>query len=768
MRFPFYLKFITILTLIGLLQISLLFHSNRMTNVTGSIIEQQYQRKIKPLADIVQLQSRINTIKVLVIEMTHGNDVSRVPVRAAALQAEADAVTAEIELLNIVLSDSGKYGGSRLKPAWARYRRRIDELIELSLENKFEQAQQVLIMAFSNEFNQFNQLLEQFSTQESEAANYEYLFYKQRTERIWKSFTWVITLAIIIIGLFLIVISLSFSRRIKSLHQQALMVGASHPIDPVPVRGNDELSDLTEAFNAMGKSIRLREESLKQNRNLLQIIIENLPVAVFGKDGRTHRFTFWNRASERLLGMPSEDIIGKTDYDLFTRDQADWFRKHDLEAYKKGTVLEITEEPIDSKAHGRRTLHTLKAPLFDEDGNPIQLIGIAEDITRRIATEKELVAAKELAETASRAKSDFLANMSHELRTPLNGIIGMINLLANTGLDGEQRNFLELIRSSSMNLSYLIQDLLDFSLIDAGKLVIKPELFDIKELVSTTLNNLKLDAEEKGLVIIHSIDEDCGTCYGDKIRIGQILLNLVSNAVKYSNNGTIAVRIKKEEHFTMEVKDTGIGIPRDKIQRIFDSFSQVENPYTKEHRGLGLGLAIVKQLVDLMKGTIRVESREGEGSTFTISLPGCFDHHASADSAGEKEIEEDPEPWKGRVLVVEDDAINRMYITAVLRKGGVTVDEAKEGQEALAKAVDGTYDCILMDLGIPGLTGLEVSRKLRKIEKEKGKHTPIVALTAHAYPEDKRQCLEAGMDGFVPKPFDKKRLMKTIQAVTSG
>ncbi len=384
---------------------------------------------------------------------------------------------------------------------------------------------------------------------------------------------------------------------------------------------------------------------------------------------------------------------------------------------------------------------------------------------------KEALKARYEAEEANEAKTRFLANISHELRTPLHGIIGISKILESTGLGKEQKDMVTMINSSAQNLTGILSDLLDFSSIHSGKLSLRNSSFHIKSIIDTATPVMQLMAEEKNLDLIIEADEKDPLITADKERIGQILLNLFSNAVKYTDKGNIKVSIKYYNgRLEISVTDTGKGIKPDYLESIFEPFSRIDSSGDNLSKGVGLGLSIVKSLVELMNGEINVESSEGKGSRFIVFIPALM----------EKEIPEKNEDSLTKynlfpnicsdvqVLIVEDENINRLYLKKILGKKGCVTDTALNGLEALNMVQNKNYNLILMDLTMPVMDGITSALKIREYEKSSElKPVPIIALTAHAYPEDRERCKEAGMDGYLAKPFQPADLMKEIDRVVN-
>jgi PAS domain S-box-containing protein len=408
--------------------------------------------------------------------------------------------------------------------------------------------------------------------------------------------------------------------------------------------------------------------------------------------------------------------------------------------------------------------------LVDENGAPKRLVGAMQNITARKAQERALVQAKEEAEAANRAKSAFLATMSHEIRTPLNGVLGMAQAMAMNALSADQRERLDVIRQSGEALLAILNDVLDLSKIEAGKLELEQVEFDLVDLAKGAHATFSAVAEAKGLAFGLKIERAArGVYVGDSVRVRQILYNLVSNALKFTDKGEVSVTVgRRKDGLRITVADTGIGIPAHKLASLFQTFEQADASTTRRFGGTGLGLAICRDLASLMGGSIRVDSRPGGGTTFTVVLP-----IPKVAESRQTPAAATPAPGPAadrplRVLAAEDNEMNQLVLKTLLAQVGIEPMLVRTGREAVAAWEQGGWDLILMDVQMPEMDGPSATAVIRTREHVEGlRRTPIVALTANAMPHHIREYAEVGMDFFVAKPIEAARLYETLQAALS-
>ncbi len=529
------------------------------------------------------------------------------------------------------------------------------------------------------------------------------------------------------------------------------------------------------AKRTFGKPGDEQGKKFDRPHNLPATILESLPIMAFVKDAKNLKFVHFNKVARVLTGLTESDLIGKSDYDFFPKEQAEFFVKKDREVLKGKVAINIPEEPLTSTTGEVRFLHTRKVPLLDESGKPEYLLGISEDITEQKRTLTALTELKEAADRANRAKSEFLANMSHEIRTPMNAIVGMTSLILDSPLTPQQKEHLTIVQDAAQSLLTIINDVLDFSKIEANKLTIEPAPFNPRQLANRLLSLLRFRSVEKQIdwevEVAESIPD---MLIGDEVRIRQILLNVIGNAIKFTPaGGDVSLRLDCVAHgpeaieLIAQVRDTGIGIPADKLELIFEPFQQADSSTTRLYGGTGLGLSIARRLVEIMSGQLTVTSTVNVGSTFELRLP--LQVHASLirnARALTTVVANSPSTVADHlhVLVVEDNPINQRFTKQILENEKCQVSVVTNGLEAveMVKNTPQPFDIIFMDCQMPVMNGYDATRIIREMDQEKNTHVPIIGMTASNLEEDKVLCLKCGMDEYMPKPFDLKALRVLI------
>jgi PAS domain S-box-containing protein len=475
---------------------------------------------------------------------------------------------------------------------------------------------------------------------------------------------------------------------------------------------------------------------------------------------------FMNPAFTRITGYTPEEALGRNCRFL----QGPGTERPAVRALRRAITegKPVTVEFTNHRRDGRRFTNELRmSPIFGPDGVLLAYVGIQHDVSPRKRAERETLKARRAAERANQEKSDFLAFMSHEVRTPLHGVMGTLSLLLETSLDAEQRAYAETARRCGDTLLHTVNELLDLSRIEAGKLFIAAEPFALAEVVKEVLDLLVPAAAEKNIELSASLDHLLpARMIGDAGRLRQVLLNLADNAVKYTHRGSVELRLAAlpDGHVGFAVTDTGIGIPPRLRATLFNRFSQADP--SGEGAGSGLGLAICKRLVALMGGQIAVDSTPGRGSTFFFDLPLPAVPASGTPPPRLAPAREVPLPLPGahgRILLAEDGKANQLVAAAILRKAGYTVELARDGAEAVASAESADFDLILMDLRMPLMDGIAATRAIRALPGPRGR-TPIIAMTASVMPGDEDRCMEAGMDGHLAKPLDRTRLLAAAKA----
>ena len=511
----------------------------------------------------------------------------------------------------------------------------------------------------------------------------------------------------------------------------------------------------------------VREQDLKENVALRRAATDTALDCVITIDAEA-RIKAFNPAAERTFGYAKKEVIGAPLADAIIPEELRAAHNAGMKRYLETGEHNVLGKRIEVEAvtkSGARLPVELAITPFEVNGEQY-FTAYLRDISERKAAEEEirdasarLQAAKEEAEAANAAKSDFLATISHEIRTPLNGIIGGLSLIKEELERTDHRSHAEVAYNSAEALLVLINDILDLSKIEAGKLEIENTDFDIRECVEEAAELFKTNAARKGLDFNVRIGTDLRRWrVGDPGRIRQVLLNFISNAVKFTDRGGVTVSLEERDgdQLVFSVADTGIGIRKADQESLFKSFQQVDASYKRRFGGTGLGLAISRQLADLMGGDIHFSSQEGKGSTFAMTLPLEIGAEQKRSCINETE----PERLNGRILLAEDSATNALVARALLRLKGAQVDHVSDGAEAAAACRAHPYDLILMDLAMPEMDGFEATRDIRGSDNI-NKETPIVALTANVSERDRRNCLDAGMNDLVAKPVDRKKFLNT-------
>ena len=548
------------------------------------------------------------------------------------------------------------------------------------------------------------------------------------------------------------------------------------------------------------------EEAIRDSEARIRAVVDNAVdgIVTIDSDGMLQSF---NPAAEVIFDYPAAEVIGQPVSILMPEPDRSLHGGYIANYMETGKakILGLVQEVMGQRRDGSTFPMELAVNEFLVGGRKA-FTGIVRDISDRTEVEfalevqaaeletanremesaqQELQLAMQEVQKASAAKSEFLANMSHEIRTPMNAIIGMTELTLDTELVSTQREYLEAAKESADLLLELINDILDLSKIEAGKLTLEATEFSLRVVLDQLTKTLVIRAREKGLDLNYEVDDQVpDQLVGDPTRLRQIFLNLLSNAIKFTEDGSVAIAVScnRGEGSAIElevaVRDTGIGIPQDKLDTIFESFTQADRSTTRQYGGTGLGLGISSELVEMMQGRIWVESETGRGSTFHFTatmqvgeaspvadgLPTSSSHSTYA----QVPTGLDKPASRLKILVVEDNRFNQMVAVGILEKDRHDVSIAENGRVALEQLERQVFDVVLMDVEMPEMDGIEATQAIRERERDSTDHIPIIGLTAHAMQGDEERCLAAGMDAYVPKPIKRDLLMLTLARLTSG
>ena len=564
-----------------------------------------------------------------------------------------------------------------------------------------------------------------------------------------------------------------------------------------------EIGKLAESFNHMAAELHsfinsLEEKvsertlefeyannALKKSKEKIQLLLDSTAEGIFGID-MNEKCTFINASGFRLLGYESQDdLIGtniheKIHYKCYKGTQYVLETCQIFEALTKGEGVHSDDE-VFWRADGTSfPVEYFSYPQYVE-GEIAGAVITFMDITERKQVQEELIIAKEKAEAANIAKSQFLANMSHEIRTPMNGMIGFLQILKHTKLSSDQQEFVEIIQTSADNLLTVINDILDISKVEAGKMELECIAFDIRLMIENTVILFDARAKGKGIELNMLVSPDLPQyVIGDPTKLRQVMGNLLNNAVKFTDEGEVLVEVSlvdesdEQIEILFKVRDTGIGMSIEEVNKIFKPFSQADPSSTRKYGGTGLGLAICKRLVNIMGGSIEVMSHKGEGTTFSVLM--CLGKSKDIMMLESKELDQAKEDRavigdtgqeacyrkELKILLVEDDHINRKFVIELLKRNGLSCDIAMNGVEAIRNCNNKAYDIIFMDCQMPLMDGYEATRQIRLLEGD-NRHTIIIAMTAHAMTGQKEKCLKAGMDDYLSKPIHVDQVISMLQ-----
>ena len=527
---------------------------------------------------------------------------------------------------------------------------------------------------------------------------------------------------------------------------------------------------LKEKSALQNQQLRETNNQLAASRGLLEDVLNTIPSQVFWKDSES-RYLGCNRAFAWQSGLEDvHQLIGKQDEDLRWQPFAEEFREQDCKVMESGVAMLNMEMSMTSD-DGEVTWYQIsKIPLKDSDGKVIGILGTCDDVTERKINQAALELAKTEAEQANQVKSRFLANMSHEIRTPMNGIIGLLTLCLQTDLTQAQRKYLTSMEYSTKHLLDIINSILDYSRLDAESLTLDNRQCELGPIIDNVAQLTQASARDKGLDFSLDRAPDLpGVIESDEMRLKQVLLNILSNAVKFTEHGGVTLAVDTVEqqgkrYLRFAVTDTGVGFDTAHLDNLFKPFVQADASISKSFGGTGLGLSISHKIVSLMGGSIECDSKQGKGTTFTLSIPLLESHVpvTKPKSGGGLQV---PRLEGCTVLLAEDNEINRLVMTEMLLKTGVDIVVAEDGEQALQRLPEQPVDLVLMDIQMPGMDGCEATRLLRR--NKEWADLPVIALTANVMAKDVQHYLDVGMNAHIGKPVNQMLLYQTLQKYLS-
>ena len=498
---------------------------------------------------------------------------------------------------------------------------------------------------------------------------------------------------------------------------------------------------------------------LRESEESRRVLIEELPDIIVRFDRQARHVSVSDNIRDLGITEPGE-YIGRTHRELgYSESCCRFWEKSIATVFDSGEPLE--EEMSLYSGDNEGLIHNVRmVPERDSSGNIVTVLAISRDITLQKQAQQALLNAKKDAEAANQSKNEFLANMSHEIRTPLNGIEGMMQMLLSTPLNSEQQKFIEMGHQASRRMTELLSDILDLSRLEAGREDVSKRTFNLKDVWDSLRDLLGIKSREKGIPLTFNLSPSLpDTLMGDSTMVRQILFNLVGNALKFTEHGQVTLDIhplpqshQDQLQVLFTVSDTGPGIPDDKQDRIFKPFDMVNGSLTRKHEGKGLGLTVTHRLAKLMGGTISVDSAEGQGTSIYVTLP--FETVPETRPAENERVNEYEKPAGMRILIAEDDSLSRIFFEKILQGEGHRVESVEHGDQVMSRLAMNDYDCILMDIELPGIRGDEITTRIRAADNLGAKKDiPIFAVTAYTQPGDREHFLKAGMDDYLPKPL---------------